>query len=101
LEKYGDYLLRTTPFKTYDIIKYHKMTQTTESSGPREPPPQSLTDTDVNLSAHPALIDQPFVLPVASAQTGTTWIFPKKVDTVKRKVLPSVFRTQRGIDTPV
>jgi prepilin-type N-terminal cleavage/methylation domain-containing protein len=33
--------------------------------------------------------------------TNKGWIFPKKVDTVKRKVLPSVFRTQRGIDTPV
>jgi len=29
------------------------------------------------------------------------WIFPKKVDTVKRKVPPSVFHTQKGLDTPV
>jgi len=31
---------------------YH---QTLESSGPRELPPQSLTEPDVNLSIHPAL----------------------------------------------
>ena len=41
-----------------------------ESSGPREPPPQSLTQPDVNLSVHPAPIDLPIVVPVASAQTG-------------------------------
>ncbi len=41
-----------------------------KSSRPRELPPQSLTDTDVNLSVHPAPIDQPIVVPVASAQTG-------------------------------
>ena len=28
------------------------------------------------------------------------WIFPKKVDTVKRKVSPSAFHTQKDIDTP-
>jgi hypothetical protein len=46
--------------------------QAFESSGPREPPPQSLTQPDVNLSVHPAPIDQPIVVPVASAQTGKT-----------------------------
>ena len=40
-----------------------------ESSRPWELPPQSLTQPDVNLSAHPAPIDQPIVVPVASAQT--------------------------------
>ena len=40
-----------------------------ESSRPRELPPQSLTQPDVNLSVHPAPIDQPFVVPVASVQT--------------------------------
>ena len=41
-----------------------------ESSRPRELPPQPLTEPDMNLSIHPALIDQPIVLPVTSAQTG-------------------------------
>jgi hypothetical protein len=34
-----------------------------QSSRPQELPPQSLTEPDVNLSAHPAPIDQPKVLP--------------------------------------
>ena len=34
-----------------------------ESSRPTEPPHQSLTDPDVNLSVHPAPIDQPQVWP--------------------------------------
>ena len=29
------------------------------------------------------------------------WIFPQKVDTVKRKVSPSVFHTQKGTNNPV
>ena len=41
-----------------------------ESSGPRELPPQSLPKPDVNLSIHPAPIDQPIVVQVASAQIG-------------------------------
>ncbi len=40
------------------------------SSRPRELPPQSLTDTDMNLSVHPAPIDQPTVPQIASAQTN-------------------------------
>jgi hypothetical protein len=44
------------------------MTQIMESSRPKEPPPQSLTQPDVNLSDHPAPI-QPIVVPIASAQT--------------------------------
>ncbi len=44
--------------------------QIAKSSRPRELPPQSLTDTDVNLSVHPAPIDQPAVPQIASAQTG-------------------------------
>ncbi len=39
-----------------------------KSSRPRELPPQSLTESDMSLSVHPGLIDQPFVAPVASAQ---------------------------------
>jgi len=35
------------------------LTRLSESSRPRELPPQSLTDPDVSLSAHPAPIDQP------------------------------------------
>ena len=46
--------------------------QAFESSRPRELPPQPLTESDMNLSVHPALIDQPIVVPVASAQTGET-----------------------------
>ena len=41
-----------------------------ESSSPREPPPQALTDTDVNVSAHPAPIVQPFHPITASVQTA-------------------------------
>jgi hypothetical protein len=29
----------------------------------------------VNLSIHPALIDQPIVVPIASAQTGKTFVW--------------------------
>jgi hypothetical protein len=29
------------------------------------------------------------------------WIYPEKVDTIKRKVSPSVFHIQKDIDTPV
>jgi hypothetical protein len=46
-----------------------------ESSRPRELPPQSLTESDMNLSIHPALIDQPLVVPIASAQTGRTAVW--------------------------
>ena len=41
-----------------------------ESSRPREPPTQSLTQPDVNLSVHPAPIDQSIVALTASVQTG-------------------------------
>ena len=43
-----------------------------ESSRPRELPPQPLTDTDVNLSVHPAPIDQPIVALSANVRTDTT-----------------------------
>ena len=42
-----------------------------KSSRPREPPPQPLTDTDVNLSVHPAPIDQPIVALIANVRTDT------------------------------
>ena len=44
--------------------------ETWESSRPRELPPQPLTDTDMNLSIHPAPIDRPTVPQIASAQTN-------------------------------
>ena len=44
-----------------------------ESSRPKELPPQSLTQPDVNLSIHPAPIDQPTVAPVA------TLAYPAKI----------------------
>ena len=47
----------------------NKYPSTTESSRPRELPPQSLTQPDVNLSIHPAPIDQPTVPQIASART--------------------------------
>ena len=44
---------------------------TVVSSRPRALPPQPLTDPDVNLSIHPALIVQPQAAgPTASVQTG-------------------------------
>ena len=46
------------------ILKSHN-----KSSSPREPPPQALTEPDVNVSAHPALIDQPSHTTIASEQT--------------------------------
>ena len=47
------------------------MTFLFESSRPRELPPQPLTDPDVNLSIHPALIVQPQASgPTANVQTG-------------------------------
>jgi len=46
------------------------ITETCASSRPREPPPQPLTETDMNLSIHPAPIDQPAVPQIASAQTN-------------------------------
>ena len=42
---------------------------TTESSHPREPPPEVLTDTDVNVSAHPAPPIQSFHTINASVRT--------------------------------
>jgi hypothetical protein len=42
-----------------------------ESSRPRELPPQSLTEPDVNLSAHPAPIDQSLAASIASEQTNS------------------------------
>ena len=54
------------------ILEYHNrfcIAKTCESSRPRELPPQTLTDTDMNLSIHPAPIDQPTVPQIASAQT--------------------------------
>jgi len=41
-----------------------------ESSSPREPPPQALTEPDVNVSAHPAPIDQPMHRVVSNGQTN-------------------------------
>jgi len=46
-----------------------------KSSSPREPPPQALTEPDVNVSAHPAPIVQPFHPITASVQT-TLFGFP-------------------------
>jgi len=51
------------------FLPEYQSQSSTESSRPRELPPQSLTQPDVNLSVHPAPIDQPIVVPVASAQT--------------------------------
>ena len=33
-------------------------------------------------------------------QAEYCWIYPKKVDTFKHKVSPSVFHIQKGTDTP-
>ena len=41
-----------------------------ESSSPREPPPQALTEPDVNVSAHPAPIDQPMHRAISNGQTN-------------------------------
>ena len=71
----------TKIWKIWEVLKTAKFCQktkylpTTESSRPRELPPQSLTETDMNLSIHPALIDQPIVVPIASAQTGKTSVW--------------------------
>ena len=52
-------------------IEAHEICSNTfESSRPRELPPQPLTDTDMNLSIHPAPIDQPTAPQIANAQTG-------------------------------
>ena len=55
-------------YKHYHRFQFINVTSDAESSRPREPPPQSLTDTDMNLSIHPAPIDQPTVPQIASAQ---------------------------------
>jgi hypothetical protein len=60
---------------TCGILSEIQISADRESSRPRELPPQSLTETDVNLSIHPALIDQPIVVPIASAQTGKTFVW--------------------------
>ena len=51
------------------IFKNEPMGRNNEVSGAGEPPPCALSDTDVNLSAHPAPIIQPSVLcPTANAE---------------------------------
>ena len=41
----------------------------TVSSGPREPPPRALSEPDVKVSLHPALIVQPSHRELSSEQT--------------------------------
>ena len=57
----------------WDIVIKYNISLVQESSGPREPPPQSLADTDVNLSVHPAPIDQPIVALISNVRTDTTF----------------------------
>ena len=54
----------------------------------------------------PAVIDFQYYLKNQRHNCGASinrkiWIFPKKVDTVKRKVSASVFHTLKDIDNPV
>ncbi len=60
-------LYATAPILDSTGLKY--LSKSRESSRPRELPPQSLTDPDVNLPIHPAPIDQPTVPQIASEQT--------------------------------
>ena len=62
--------LLQTPSKPYKLVLVHRCFLHHVSSRPTEPPRQTLTDPDVNLSIHPAPIDQPTVPQIANAQTG-------------------------------
>ena len=53
-----------------------------------------------NVNAHDAK-KQRENLQASTDRLDLMWIFPKKVDTVKRKVSPSVFHIQPGKDTPM
>jgi len=61
--------------KTWDIMTENQISAISESSRPRELPPQPLTESDMNLSIHPALIDQPIVAPLANVQTDMTSVW--------------------------
>jgi hypothetical protein len=69
-------VLASKCFINCPILQENQISLNFESSRPRELPPQSFMQPDVNLSGHPAPIDQPTVVPVANAQTAVT--FPKR-----------------------
>ena len=76
---YPSFLLRDTKTKFGEpLLKFHQelfgvslsLTGHRKSSGAGESHPHPLTDPDVNISAHPALIAQPLdALPIASGRT--------------------------------
>ena len=53
-----------------EIITGNKHSRTQQSSSPREFHPQALTEPDVTVSRHPALIVQPFNAEVSSEQAS-------------------------------
>ena len=61
-------------FSNWDIVIEYSISRFEWSSRPRELPPQPLTQPDVNLSIHPAPIDQSIVAPIANAQTNMAFV---------------------------